>query len=61
LPRVSSESVRARRSTKTPAPDCAECSTAVFVSDARNYASSAEEEYSERTRDKKSIILAALF
>jgi hypothetical protein len=57
LPRVSSESARARRSTKTPAPDCAECSATVFVSSARNYAASARGGYSARGK-KKAVILA---
>jgi hypothetical protein len=56
LRRVSSKSARARRSTKTPAPDYAECSAAVFVSGARNYAASAGGGYS--ARGKKSVILA---
>jgi hypothetical protein len=55
--RVSSESARARRSTKTTALDCAECSAAVFVSSARNYTASARGGYSARAV-KKSVILA---
>jgi hypothetical protein len=57
--RVSSESARARRSTKTTAPDCAECSAAVFVSSARNYTASAGGGYS--ARGKKSVILALCY
>jgi hypothetical protein len=46
--RVSSESGRARRSTKIPAPDCAECSAAVFLYSPRNYTASAGRGYSAR-------------
>jgi hypothetical protein len=53
LPRVSSESARARRSTKIPAPDCAECSVAVFVSSAPNYTTSAEGGYNARAVKKQ--------
>jgi hypothetical protein len=54
--RISSESAHARRSTKIPTLDCAECSAAVFVSSARNYTASAGGGYS--ARGKKSVILA---
>jgi hypothetical protein len=46
--RASLAKARVRRSTKTPAPDCAECSAAVFVFSARNYTASAGGGYSAR-------------
>jgi hypothetical protein len=52
---------RARRSTKIPAPDCAECSAAVFLYSARNYTASAGGGYSARAGDKISYFSAALF
>jgi hypothetical protein len=57
--RVSSESARARRSTKIPAPDCAECSAAIFVYSARNYTASAGGGYSARAWKKISYFSAA--
>jgi hypothetical protein len=59
--RVSSERARARRSTKIPTPNCAECSAAVFVSSARNYTASAGGGYSARGGKKISYFNAALF
>jgi hypothetical protein len=48
LPRVSSDSARARRSTKTFTPDCAKCSAALFFSSARNFTASVGGGYSTR-------------
>jgi hypothetical protein len=57
LPRVSSDSARARRSTKTSAPDCTECSAVLFLFQRAQFYSIRWRRI-QRPRGKKSVILA---